>query len=165
MLFCIASLYLGPNAAIESLGGDVFAVQVLLSLPDCIVYALTYRSIHLIERRKAGLQSLGIAFVCLLACLPLGGAVEGAGLWGRLGLLFLSRCCVSFYYGILFLYIIELYPEQVRSIGFGTVSAGGALGGIAVQKVASLAEQWDHDPLAYLLIFSLLCLVAAFHLP
>jgi nitrate/nitrite transporter NarK len=83
----------------------------------------------------------------------------------RLGLLFLSRCCVSYYYGVLFLYIIELYPEQVRSIGFGTVSAAGALGGIGVQKVVSLAQTWKQDPLAYLLIFALLCLYSAFHLP
>lgn len=48
MLFCIASLYLGPNAAIESLGGDVFAVQVLLSIPDCIVYVLACKFIHLV---------------------------------------------------------------------------------------------------------------------
>lgn len=62
------------------------------------------------------------------------------GLGVRLGLLFLSRCCVSYYYGVLFLYIIELYPEEIRSIGFGTVSASGALGGIVVQKVLSLAQ-------------------------
>lgn len=83
----------------------------------------------------------------------------------RMALLFLSRCCVSYYYGVLFLYIIELYPEQVRSIGFGTVSAAGALGGIVVQKVVSLAQIWKQDPLGYLLIFALLCLYSAFHLP
>jgi nitrate/nitrite transporter NarK len=66
---------------------------------------------------------------------------------------------------VLFLYIIELYPERVRSIGFGTVSASGALGGIMVQKILGLAQQWGHDPLAYLLVFALFCLLAAFQLP
>lgn len=108
MLFCIASLYLGPNTAIESLGGDVFIVQVLLSLPDCLVYPLSCRTIHTVERRKAGLKFLGIASACLLLSLPLGS--EGVALGVRLGLLVLSRCCVSYYYGVLFLYIIELYP-------------------------------------------------------
>lgn len=73
MLFCIASLYLGPNTAIESLGGDLFMVQVLLSLPDCLVYPLACATIHLVERRKAGLKFLGIACACLLISLPLSG--------------------------------------------------------------------------------------------
>lgn len=106
MLFCIASLYLGPNAAIESLGGDVFVVQMLLSIPDCIVYMLACKFIHLMERRKTGLISLGIACTCLLICIFLGSQGEGVVLTLRLGLLFLSRCCVSYYYGVLFLYII-----------------------------------------------------------
>ena len=72
MLFCLASLYLGPNAAIESLGGNVFGVQVLLSVPDCIVYLFACRFIHLVERRKTGLISLGTACLCLLVCLLLG---------------------------------------------------------------------------------------------
>jgi nitrate/nitrite transporter NarK len=138
-------------------------VQVLLSLPDCIVYPLACHSIHLVERRRAGLWTLGIACGSLLIMMPISDA--GVGVWVRLGFLFVSRCCVSYYYGLLFLYIIELYPEQVRTISFGTVSAAGALGGIAVQKVMNFAQEWGHDPLAYLFFFAMLCVVSAYHLP
>lgn len=48
-------------------------VQVLLSLPDCLVYPLACATIHLVERRKAGLKFLGIACACLLISLPLSG--------------------------------------------------------------------------------------------
>ena len=50
-------------------------------------------------------------------------------------LMFGSRYCVSYYYGTLFIYVVEIYPEQIRTIGFGTVSAIGSLGALAVQKV------------------------------
>jgi MFS family permease len=109
MLFFLASLYIGPNSVLETFKVDIFWLQVILSLPDCIVYPLTCHFIVNIERRKAGLKYLGLASVFLFLSIFF-KSPEGCDFCIeniiKLTLLFFSRCCVSFYYGVLFVYII-----------------------------------------------------------
>jgi nitrate/nitrite transporter NarK len=79
--------------------------------------------------------------------------------------MFCSRFCVSYYYGVLFIYVVEIYPEQIRTIGFGTVSAIGSLGALATQKVMQFATENNHDLLLYLAGFSFVCIVFTGRLP
>lgn len=79
--------------------------------------------------------------------------------------MFGSRYCVSYYYGILFIYVIEIYPEQIRTIGFGTVSAVGALGAIFIQQIIQIFVSYHQDPLPYFAVFSLICAYLCSQLP
>ena len=79
--------------------------------------------------------------------------------------MFSSRYCVAYYYGILFIYVVEIYPEQIRTIGFGTVSAIGALGALAMQKVVHFIEVNNQNPLVYFILFSFICMYFACKLP
>jgi len=143
ILFFLSSLYIGPISTIDKFKENIFLLQVILSLSDCIAYPVACYYIFDIERKKAGIKYFALsALFTLLAYFFVAPdhcdfCFENIM---KLLMLFLSRYCISYYYGIIFLYIVEIYPEQIRSIGFGTVSAVGALGSTLIQKIFGFIE-------------------------
>jgi MFS family permease len=143
----LSSLYIGPNSGIDKFEIDIFVLQIILSVSDIIAYPIACFFIATAKRKQIGLKCFLISGVCnfiagLITSSP--GCTTCVNDIAKLVLIFSARYCVSYYYGVLFIYVIEIYPEQIRTIGFGTVSAVGAVGGLAVQKVLDFTSRNGH---------------------
>jgi MFS family permease len=113
VLFFLASLYIGPSSVIDQFEVDIFLLQIILSISDCIAYPIACYFISTTRRRRAGIKYFGLCALFTLAAHffePTDGCTSCLPAIIRVVLLFLSRYCVSYYYGVVFLYIVEIYP-------------------------------------------------------
>lgn len=122
-------------------------LQIILSISDIVAYPIACFFIATAKRKQIGLKCFLIAGMCnlvagLISSSP--GCTTCFNDIAKLILIFCARYCVSYYYGVLFIYVIEIYPEQIRTIGFGTVSAVGSMGALAVQKVMDFTSRNGH---------------------
>ena len=168
LFFFVSMLYIGPSSAIDQFSLDIFILQAILSVSECLAYPIACIFIAKAKRKTIGVKCfLFCALFNLLALLvstdP--SCVYCFGSIAKITLLFFSRFCVAYYYGALFIYVVEIYPEQIRTIGFGTASGVGALGALAMQKVIQIAEENNQDPLVTFTLFACLCMYFTIKLP
>lgn len=168
IFFFLSSLYIGPNSAIDKFEVNIFLLQVILSISDCIAYPIACYFIANSQRKKVGIRCFLLSALFNFIAFLIVNDEDCPSCFSHMAKLlamFLSRFCVSYYYGILFIYVIEIYPEQIRTIGFGSVSALGALGAVCTQKIIQVFISFDKDPLIYFTIISIFCLYSCSKLP
>ena len=168
IFFFIAAIYLGPTAIVDSFHFNPFLLQIIFSVSDGISNPMASLFIHQMSRKIAGIKFFGISALFLFISLFFSAkstcqsCIES---YIVISMLVLSRFCICYYYSILFLYTIQLYPQQIRGIGFGTVSIFGALGGVFIQSLTGIILYYHHNLLIYMLFFTFVCLYCIFQLP
>ena len=167
LFFLVSALYIGPSSAIDKFKLNIFLLQGILSISECVAYPIACFFIHNTKRKSIGIKCFALCalFNFMAYLIPSGECDDCLSNLSKIFLMFCSRYCVAYYYGILFIYVVEIYPEQIRTIGFGTVSAFGALGALATQKVIQVAEENYQDPLVYFTLFACLCIYFVSKLP
>jgi len=168
LFFFLSALYIGPSSAIDKFSINIFTLQIILSISECVAYPIACFFIHNTKRKTIGIKCF--AFCALFSLITMFISNDPDCTWcagniAKLVLMFASRYCVAYYYGILFIYVVEIYPEKIRTIGFGSVSAIGALGALAMQRVVHFADSNNQTPLIYFIILSFLCMYFACKLP
>lgn len=168
LFFFLSCLYIGPNSGIDKFKINIFVLQIILSISDIVAYPIACFFIASAKRKNIGLKCFLISGVCNLLAGFITSSNDCVTCFAdvcKILFMFCSRYCVSYYYGALFIYVVEIYPEQIRTIGFGTVSAIGSLGALSVQKVMEFSTRNGHDPLFYFALFSFFCLIFTTRLP
>jgi MFS family permease len=102
--------------------------------------------IHKVPRKKSSFIGMGLAaFLCLVLGVMVMFETEdnlSYFKWLETAVLMLNRfilCCV---WSIFFVYVAELYPTEVRSLGFGWTSVAGMAGSILSPFVKRIAANF-----------------------
>jgi MFS family permease len=108
----ISALYIGPSSAIDRFDLNIFILQTILSLSECIAYPIAVFFIAKTKRQAIGIKCFMLCglFNIIAFAIPSSGCDYCLPNLVKIGLMFCSRFCVAYYYGILFIYVVEIYP-------------------------------------------------------
>ena len=72
-----------------------------------------------------------------------------------------GKVCITFSFGVVYLYTAELFPTEIRTTGFGSCSFVARLGGMLAPWVGALARPENLDnPYIPVVVFGLSALLA-----
>ena len=162
---CSTYLYYGPVVIVDKLGSNPFISQIVIGLSEFLACPISYWYIEKLPRIKAG----KISYICallfngILIFVNPGEQCHGC-FWGNVQIFFVfaSRFVVSFFSSILFLYATELFPQRARGLGFGFISAMGAVASSSGQYIFSQLEDKHINPMIFFSLFSMIALVIFF---
>lgn len=169
IFFGIQSIYYSSTLNSNSVGFTKTINQVIFGISETLGYLSAELVIHWCRRRRATFVGMGLAS---LLCLVLGGMVmlendsnQSVMKWLETIALMLNRFSLCCFWSIFFVYVAELYPIEVRSIGFGWTSVVGMLGSTVSPFVKSIAESVGLNSWFPPALFGLLTWFFAFCLP
>ena len=114
-----------------------FTISGLLEIP---AYAGAIVILLYCGRRVPYFVSILLCGVSLLSivCIP-----TGVSDWLAVALTLFGKMCVTFSWGVLFLYNAELFPTEVRTSGIGSCSFVGRFGGMVAPWVEMLGQRYN----------------------
>lgn len=114
-----------------------FTISGLLEIP---AYAGAIVILLYCGRRVPYAVSILLCGVSLLSivCIP-----AGVSQWPAVALTLFGKMCVTFSWGVLFLYNAELFPTEVRTSGIGSCSFVGRFGGMVAPWVEMLGKRYN----------------------
>lgn len=125
----IQTIYYFTSLNLGNAGFNMLINQEIIGGSEIAGYIVAEIIISKIRRRPFSLLGMGISSaVCLvLAILTSIGNSTGLLILETIGLI-INRLVVCCFWSIFFVYVAELYPTKVRSLGYGWVSAVGMIG-------------------------------------
>jgi hypothetical protein len=109
IFFFLSSLYIGPNSAIDQFEVNIFLLQIILSLSDCLAYPIACCFIADTKRKNIGIKCFVLSAIFNLVAFFIINDEDCPTCISHIAkllMMFCSRFCVSYYYGVLFIYVI-----------------------------------------------------------
>jgi len=137
MYFTIQLVYYGAIFALNNLAGDLYVNSVLIALAEFLGYVASVPIIRKFKRKISFVVSFLLAGLASLSFIifeiPSSCNQSGEACWQKdiqIFLAMITRLMVSIGFLIIYLYLNELYPTPVRSLGTGFCTFSGRLGSI-----------------------------------
>lgn len=143
MFLSAASVYYGLAYKAASLPGSIFINNMLNGLVDIVAYVLVALIMERVGRRTLVLVSFGLGAICSAICGVLFYLNESSTMietarW----ISFICKFFISSVHGLLYVYVAEVFPTSVRSIGTGVAMFGDEIGELLAPYVLIINTVW-----------------------
>lgn len=137
----VQTIYYFTSLNLSNAGFNMLINQEIIGGSEIAGYIVAEIIISKIKRKPFSLLGLGISsIVCLiLAILTSVGNSTGFLILETVALI-INRLVVCCFWSIFFVYVAELYPTKVRSLGYGWVSAIGMIGSAVCPFLIQFSE-------------------------
>ena len=155
--FVNAFAYYGLVMNTENLGGDVFLNFLISGLLEIPAYTVAMWVILKKGRRAPYVSSMllcGVSLLCIMF-VPRGAY---PGDWPAVAIALFGKLCITFSFGVLYLYTAEIYPTELRISGIGSCSFVGRIGGMVAPWLGELGAR--HHPYIPVVVFGVSAIVA-----
>lgn len=159
---CISTsiLYYGPTLIIDQFGFDIYTSQTVLNIADLFCYYPLMVMVDKVKRRRtiSLLFSIATFMSIILSFITKPDNCDGCSIaYIQLALIFVFRFSISMMFGLLFIYITEVYPIRVRNIGSGVFVT---FGGLASAVNPIIMGELTRANINHFILFSILGLFA-----
>lgn len=156
--FVNALAYYGLTLNMPSFGEDIFLTFFIKGLLEIPAYGIAIWILLKKGRRIPYASSLILCGMSLLCIMFVPLQEEGSQNWAAIILTLFGKSCITFSFGVVYLYSAELFPTEIRTTGIGCCSTVGRLGAIVAPWVGKLGKMYH--PYVPIVICGLSALVA-----
>ncbi|KAL4485692.1 hypothetical protein ABPG72_010954 [Tetrahymena utriculariae] len=135
IMICTYVFYFGSEFALEGVGYSLYLNQAVASFGELIPLLV---GVFIIPKIRRQVGSIISNIGCILICLSYSILSDNASQTTFVGLLRVSN---GFQFGIFQVFIPELFPTQVRSVGTGIIFGLGNLGSVLAPYIVSQASK------------------------
>ncbi|KAL4446440.1 hypothetical protein ABPG74_001181 [Tetrahymena malaccensis] len=158
IMICTYVFYFGSEFALEGVGYSLYLNQAVASFGELIPLLV---GVFIIPKIRRKLGSIISNIGCILICLSYSIFSDNASQTTFVGLLRVSN---GFQFGIFQVYIPELFPTQVRSVGTGIIFGLGNLGSVLAPYIVSQASKLDLPNMVLIGLVGVIGFLACFFL-
>lgn len=154
-------LFYAPTLMIAQLDLDIFASGLIIGSSSLVAYPFCYFAITRVKRKVMALLSFGLVFVFSLVLVfiwhPQTDEIEVSNLQEAITMIlfFLISFTITSEYIFFDIYVLELYPTQIRVIGTSFVQIIGSIG---ISFVNFIIDGCEDSGFSIMIVF---CIVAA----
>ena len=147
VFFSASIVYYGLAYKAADLPGSVYTNNTLNALVDVLAYVLTAAIMEKVGRKIIIGTSFGFAAVTCITCGVLfyfGMDLADGALLNQTGryLSFVGKFCISAVHGLVYVYVSEVFPTSVRSIGTAISLLGDEIGAIVAPYIIHIDLIW-----------------------
>ncbi|XP_045153129.1 solute carrier family 22 member 6-like [Echinops telfairi] len=143
LCFTIFFSFYGIIMSLQTLGMDIYLIQILFGIVDLPFYFLSFRTTKSLGRRRNQMGTMVVSGLCIMAC----ALVPLDRLFLRITMAVLGKGCISASFNSLYVYIGELYPTVVRQRGLSLMMILANVGSTVSPLLAMTAEIYPPLPL------------------
>lgn len=145
----IQIIYYGTSLNLDKAGFSMLKNQEIIGISEGLAYLAAELIINKVKRKKASIIGMGISsFMCfflgIFTSLQNEHNKHTFQLIETFGLV-LNRFILCAFWGLFYVYVAELYPTRVRSMGMGWVSAVGTVGSTMASYLIFFSEKIGID--------------------
>lgn len=162
--FCCNILYYIPQMLIDQIGFDFYLNGIVINCSDLTTYLFTFILITQVKRRPLMILSSLVSLITSFLLIFVKKCPEGECYWwsmAEMGLIFGMRCAGAILNQIMYIYIAELFPMQVRGMGFGMSCIFGQLPNAFLPELIHLMNKANFPVMILSSLVSLVSMVAS----
>ena len=165
----IQAIYYSTLLNLNNAGFGKLANQEIIGISEAISYVATEFFIDKVRRKKVSIIGMGVAslFCFVITILEAFQTDNNANTIKILSTicLMIDRFFLCSFWSIFYVYLAELYPTRVRSLGFGWASALGTIGSTFAPYLILIAEDYSFNTWIFPGIIGCISVASIFFLP